>query len=101
MGFIHHAASRRRPWLLYYASHHVHSPQFAGPVCTNSTPRGRFGDSLAELDSAVEELLLAAYGVPEAGLPVNSLFFFTSDNGPSLRNEVRGGNAGLLKCGKG
>ena len=38
---------------------------------------------------------------PEAGPPVDSLFFFTSDNGPSLRNEVRGGNAGLLKCGKG
>jgi arylsulfatase A len=49
----------------------------------------------------VAALLLAAYGAPEAGPPVDSLFFFTSDNGPSLRNEVRGGNAGLLKCGKG
>ena len=45
--FVHHAASQQRPWFLYYASHHVHSPQFAGAVCTNSTPRGRFGDSLA------------------------------------------------------
>lgn len=42
----------------------------------------------SELDSAVERLLLATYGVPEPALPVNSLFFFTSDNGPSLRNEV-------------
>ena len=43
----------------------------------------------------MEKLLLATYGVPD-GLPANSLFFFTSDNGPSLRNEVRGGNAGLV-----
>jgi arylsulfatase A len=62
VAFIHASASRAQPWLIYYASHHVHSPQFAGPLCTNSTPRGRFGDSLAELDSAVDRLLLATYG---------------------------------------
>ncbi len=29
---------------------------------------------------------------------INSIYFFAS---PSLHNEDRGGNAGLLKCGKG
>ena len=44
---------RRQPWLLWYSSHHVHSPQFAGTTCTNATARGRFGDSLYQLDQEV------------------------------------------------
>ena len=51
--FISASEMRRQPWLLYYASHHVHSPQFAGASCTNSTARGRFGDSLRQLDDEV------------------------------------------------
>jgi|EP00505_MAST-04D_sp_SCG-Rhode-Island_P003092 arylsulfatase A len=89
---------KKQPFLLYFASHHTHSPQFAGFDTTNVTARGRFGDSLAELDRSVGSLLsfLKEYEVDS-----NTLVIFTSDNGPSLRNEIRGGNAGLLKCGKG
>jgi arylsulfatase A len=89
---------KKQPFLLYFASHHTHSPQFAGFDTTNTTARDRFGDSLAELDRSVGSLLsfLKEYEVDS-----NTLVIFTSDNGPSLRNEIRGGNAGLLKCGKG
>ena len=91
-------AAAGRPFLLLYASHHVHSPQFAGAACTNSTARGRFGDSLAELDAAVDRLVAAAARTRNAA---GTLTVWTSDNGPSLRNQVRGGCAGPLRCGKG
>jgi hypothetical protein len=51
--FIKNATARQRPFLLVYASHHTHSPQFAGAPSTGSTERGAFGDSLAELDLSV------------------------------------------------
>lgn len=96
--FIRRSVNRGVPFLLYFCSHHVHSPQFAGYDETNATIRGRFGDSLAELDRSVGSLLDS---LEDLGVADNTLVWFTSDNGPSLRNEKRGGNAGLLKCGKG
>ena len=98
MGFIGRAARAGQRFFEYYASHHVHSPQFAGQDTTNTTRRGRFGDSLAELDHSVGQLLQA---LAKNGVDANTLVLLTSDNGPSLRNQVRGGNAGLLRCGKG
>jgi hypothetical protein len=53
LSFIANAKKTQTPYFLYYASHHVHSPQFAGAGATGSTTRGRFGDSLAELDEMV------------------------------------------------
>ncbi|XP_072169148.1 arylsulfatase A-like [Diadema setosum] len=96
--FIDRNADAGNPFFLYYAFQHAHHPQFASQKFRNSTARGTYGDSLAELDWCVGKVLaqLKASGVLE-----NTLVLFTSDNGPSLRNENRGGNAGLLKCGKG
>jgi arylsulfatase A len=96
--FIEASEKQQRPWLLVYASHHTHSPQFAGPSCTNTTRRGRFGDSLREFDEEVGRMLDA---VSSSGASHRTLTIITSDNGPSLRNQVRGGSAGLLRCGKG
>ena len=110
-----------------YSSHHVHSPQFAGVSCTNATNRGRFGDSLYQLD---EEVAAIMAGIVSTSQEANTLTVFTSEsvamphdcalplpfyifkrvrwffvcrcsNGPSLRNQIRGGNAGLLRCGTG
>ncbi|XP_033120432.1 arylsulfatase A-like [Anneissia japonica] len=86
------------PFLLYFAFQHTHHPQFAGEKFRNSTLRGTFGDSLAELDWAVGEVMNQ---LRKSGVLENTFIFLTSDNGPSLRNQNRGGNAGLLKCGKG
>eukprot|EP00662_Eupelagonemidae_sp_cell21_P040786 gene40786-65561_t len=60
--FIHRAAAASRPFFYYFASHHVHSPQFAGEGATNATLRGRFGDSLNELDHSVGALVDAVDG---------------------------------------
>ena len=51
---------------------------FASKRFTNATIRGAFGDSLAELDWGVGEVLGA---LQEAGVEENTLVFFTTDNG--------------------
>ena len=105
VAFIKNATAAGKPFFLYYASHHTHSPQFAGAdgSASGRTPenaRGDFGASLSEFDRNVGRLMaaLASEGGQGGG---NTLVIISSDNGPSLRNGIRGGNAGLLKCGKG
>ncbi|XP_055483108.1 arylsulfatase A [Psammomys obesus] len=92
------AQRQGRPFFLYYASHHTHYPQFSGQSFTERSNRGQFGDALMELDAAVGALMTT---VGDLGLLGDTLVFFTSDNGPELMRMSNGGNAGLLKCGKG
>ncbi|XP_077990529.1 arylsulfatase A-like [Glandiceps talaboti] len=96
--FISKNAQAGKPFFLYYPLQHTHHPQFASKAFRNTTLRGTFGDSLAELDWAVGQIIEE---VRAQNIEDNTFIFFTSDNGPSLLREVRGGNAGLLKCGKG
>eukprot|EP00061_Rhincodon_typus_P016720 g45082.t1 len=96
--FILKAAKQQKPFFLYYASHHTHYPQFASAGFTGKSKRGPLGDALMEFDASVGVILNA---IRDAGVENNTLIFFTSDNGPELRRQSRGGNAGLLKCGKG
>jgi len=60
--------------------------------------RGLYGDVVEELDASVGVILNA---LRESGLAENTLVVFTSDNGPWLIKEERGGSAGLLRSGKG
>eukprot|EP00079_Xenopus_tropicalis_P011914 XP_002938337.2 PREDICTED: arylsulfatase A [Xenopus tropicalis] len=95
--FISAAVKDKKPFFLYYASHHTHYPQFASAQYTGQSLRGRFGDALLELDGSVGELLRAIW---ENGIQNNTLIIFTSDNGPETMRMERGGCSGLLKCGK-
>jgi len=92
------STSASSPFLLYFAFHHPHHPQFSGQSHFNQSARGSFGDSLAELDTSVGVILAA---LDSLGIRDNTIVFFTSDNGPSLARHSRGGCAGLLRCGKG
>ncbi|XP_047451647.1 arylsulfatase A [Mugil cephalus] len=96
--FITTSVEKKQPFFLYYPSHHTHYPQFAGPGAAGRSLRGPFGDSLLELDNTVGTLMAT---LEKTGVINNTLVFFTSDNGPELMRMSRGGNAGLLKCGKG
>ncbi|NXN18533.1 ARSA Arylsulfatase, partial [Indicator maculatus] len=96
--FIANCARRGLPFLLYYASHHTHYPQFASQQFVGRSRRGPFGDALLEFDASVGHLLQA---LQENGVANSTLVFFTSDNGPSTMRMARGGSAGLLRCGKG
>ncbi|XP_034984367.1 arylsulfatase A [Zootoca vivipara] len=95
--FIAASARRNQPFLLYYASHHTHYPQFGSQEYTGRSPRGPFGDALLEFDGSVGHILQA---LQDSGIAENSLVFFTSDNGPETMRMSRGGSSGLLKCGK-
>ncbi|KAM8820200.1 arylsulfatase A [Eudromia elegans] len=96
--FITDCARKGLPFLLYYASHHTHYPQFASREFTGRSRRGPFGDALLEFDASVGHLLEA---LEDNGLTNRTLVFFTSDNGPSTMRMARGGSSGLLRCGKG
>ncbi|KAM9807772.1 arylsulfatase A-like [Neosynchiropus ocellatus] len=96
--FIATAAEKRQPFFLYYPSHHTHYPQYAGVRAAGRSLRGPFGDALLEFDQTVGDILAT---LEKTGVIDNTLVFFTADNGPSLMRMTRGGNAGLLKCGKG
>ncbi|KAK6482525.1 arylsulfatase A-like [Huso huso] len=96
--FITESARKKQPFFLYYASHHTHYPQFASALTAGKSLRGRFGDALMEFDTSVGVILEA---LEASGIQNNTFVFFTSDNGPELLRMSRGGNAGLLKCGKG
>ncbi|XP_030646070.1 arylsulfatase A [Chanos chanos] len=96
--FIKASANHQQPFFLYYPSHHTHYPQFAGHRAAGKSLRGPFGDSLLELDSTVGSII---HTLEQTGTLNNTLVFFTADNGPELMRRSRGGNAGLLKCGKG
>ncbi|KAG7456169.1 hypothetical protein MATL_G00248920 [Megalops atlanticus] len=95
--FIIMSARRKQPFFLYYPSHHTHYPQFAGKGTTGKSRRGPFGDALMEFDSTVGNIIQA---LVDSGVHNNTFVFFTADNGPELLRMSRGGNAGLLKCGK-
>ena len=69
---------KQNPFFLYVAFQHVHMPQFAGKMFTNTSIRGAFGDSLGELDWAVGQIFSF---LEEAGVKDNTFVFFTSDNG--------------------
>ncbi|OCT89327.1 hypothetical protein XELAEV_18017948mg [Xenopus laevis] len=95
--FINGAVQDKKPFFLYYASHHTHYPQFASAAYTGRSPRGRYGDALMEFDSVVGELLQT---VKDYAIQNNTLIIITSDNGPETMRKERGGSSGHLKCGK-
>jgi arylsulfatase A-like enzyme len=86
------------PFVLYFAHTFPHTPLFASPEFKGRSRRGRYGDTVEELDWSVGQVLAA---LRTAGIAENTLVFFTSDNGPWLLQNVQGGSAGLLREGKG
>ena len=91
-------ANSHRPFFFYFSSHHTHMPQFASDTYLNTTVRGLFGDSLAELDYSVGQIL---EHIKATGLANKTLVIFSADNGPALISRELGGEQGQLKCGKG
>lgn len=95
--YISYFANKAQPFFLYYASHHTHYPQFARKSYTGKSLRGPFGDALMEFDGSVGNIVQT---LRNTGVEKNTFLFFTSDNGPETKRMSRGGNSGLLKCGK-
>jgi len=53
VAFIRRQLAASKPFLLYYAFNHVHTPQFAATETCGQSERGIFGDSVEEVDQAV------------------------------------------------
>ncbi|CAL4162534.1 unnamed protein product, partial [Meganyctiphanes norvegica] len=98
LNFIETKHQQKQPFFVYLPFNHVHHPQFASSVHQGVSSRGRFGDSLLELDWAVGRIMAT---LKNTGAHRNTLVWFTSDNGPSMTRHERGGCAGPLRCGKG
>ena len=85
------------PFFLYLPYAMPHVPLMPGEEF-NASERGKYGDVVEEIDWGVGQILetLKAQGIEK-----NTLVFFTSDNGPWIIKNERGGSAGLLRDGKG
>jgi hypothetical protein len=89
-----------KPFFLYFAAIKVHTgfffllffiALFTTPEFENITKHGAYADNVHEMDWSVGELIKA---VKNKGLEDDTVFFFTSDNGPFV---IRGHEAG--SCG--
>ena len=96
--FIRQHAADDTPFFVYLPHSMPHIPLFRSKTFEGVSPRGTYGDVLTEIDATVG--LLAA-AVEDLGLREETLFLFTSDNGPWLTFDEHGGSAGLLRNGKG
>ncbi|PNF43815.1 Arylsulfatase G [Cryptotermes secundus] len=65
------------PYFLYAALSHMHVPLAHGHRYDNVTRRGEYADTLRELDGLVASILSAVKQTNN-----NTLFWFTTDNGP-------------------
>jgi arylsulfatase len=90
--------NKDRPFFLYLPHSMVHIPLGASPAFRGRSRKGLYGDVMMEIDASVGSLLdrLARYGLDR-----DTLFIFTSDNGPWLNFGEHAGSAGPLREGKG
>ncbi|WP_255462768.1 sulfatase [Galbibacter sp. BG1] len=87
-----------KPFFLYLAHNLPHVPLFASEDFLGKSDRGLYGDVVEEIDHGVDEILNL---LKKQGIAENTIVVFTSDNGPWLSYDEKGGSAGLLRAGKG
>jgi len=71
--------SGEEPFFLYLPHSMPHLPIYASPEFAGRSAGGRYGDVIEEIDWSVGQLMAT---LDELGLAENTLFIFTSDNGP-------------------
>jgi arylsulfatase A-like enzyme len=90
--------NRQRPFFLYLAFSMPHVPLFPGKHFDGRSMRGRYGDTVEEIDACVGRILKL---VQELDLDRRTMVVYSSDNGPWLPYGVDAGSAGPLRGGKG
>lgn len=88
---------QKSPFFLYLAHPMPHFPVYASTRFQGVSDRGKYGDTIEELDWSVGEILQT---LRQLGLDKNTWVVFTSDNGPWLSYKQAGGSAGPLRDGK-
>jgi arylsulfatase len=85
--FMNRSVQNRKPFYAYVPFTLVHFPTLPNPKFAGKTGHGDFADSLAEMDANVGQLLGA---IDELGIRDNTIFVFTSDNGPDPTHPWQG-----------
>jgi arylsulfatase A-like enzyme len=85
--------SSKDPFFLYFAMVKVHTALFTSPRFTNFTKKGAYIDNIYEMDYAVGRLM---DHVKKAGKDEDTLFVFTSDNGPFVVRGIEAGSCGYV-----
>ncbi len=90
--------NKKQPFFIYFAHTFPHVPLFASEEFKGKSRRGRYGDTVEELDTSVGKVL---NWLKKEKLENNTFVFFTSDNGPWIQRQQNGGSTGLFRDGKG
>ena len=85
--FMDRQTKAKKPFFAYIPYTQPHMPTIPSPEFQNKTHNGDFADVLAEIDAHVGQLLDA---VDRLGIRDNTIFIFTSDNGPEFSTGYEG-----------
>ncbi len=91
-------AHAHEPFFLYVPYSMVHVPLGVSPKYLDTTEQGMFGDTVAEIDWSVGEILAA---LDRYDIADDTIVIFTSDNGPWLNFGNHAGSCEPLREGKG
>ncbi len=91
-------AHKDEPFFVYVPHSMPHIPLYASEEFAGTSPRGLYGDVIEEIDASVGDLVAT---LKRHDLVDDTLFVFTTDNGPWLPFKQNGGTAGPLRGGKG
>lgn len=86
------------PFFLYVPHTMPHIPLFVSDEFKGVSEGGLYGDVIEEIDWSVGQILDE---IKAQGLDEDTLVIFSSDNGPWLVMDERGGSSGKLRHGKG
>ena len=90
--------NKDHPFFLYIAHPQPHVPLFVSEDFTNITGKGLYADVITEIDYSVGRIIKY---LEENNLSDNTIFVFTSDNGPWLSYGNHSGSSGIYREGKG
>ena len=86
-----------KPFFLYVPHTMGHIPLGVSEKFRGKTDQGKYGDVMEEIDWSVGEIEKA---IEENGISDNTIFIFTTDNGPWLNYGNHAGSSGGLREGK-
>ena len=90
--------NKDNPFFVYVPHSMVHVPLYVSDKFKGKSGAGLFGDVMMEVDWSVGQIMKA---LRKHGLEKDTLFVFTSDNGPWLNYGDHAGSAAPLREGKG
>jgi len=95
--FIHQSTKEKKPFFLYLAQNMPHLPVAWGAMKTrkDQSAGGELGDVIEDMDRSLAEIWKA---VVKAGQEDNTIFIFSSDNGPWINAPKRMYEDGLTRA---